>query len=211
MANLGITVTYEDGNPILSTLDSEKSISFYQTRETLYSPELYNRFIKSAVNAFRHSETYSIYKSILIGLGLDRDALQSNLTNEHCTIEMHHNVLTVYDIAFIMCEHVLNTTGKICTFDLCNMLKEEHKSNRVGIVMLSLTSHDAFHDNDDYFIHPSMVYGNWVEFLYRYNRGITPSIADKLIRYINKSIYNGCTMDAGMLQLREHIKCWSTY
>ena len=211
MTKIGVTISDLDDNPTLSSENSEKSISFYQTRETLYSPELYNKFIHSAVNRFHKSNTYSMYKGRLIEMGMNRDFIQSNLSMEHCSIEMHHNVLTVYDIAFIICEHTLNTVGKISSFDLVEKLKEEHKNNRVGLVMLSVTSHELYHANDDFYIHPNMVIGRWYEFLEKYNRGITPQIANKVIRYINTALNTEKSTDAGLLKLRDNIYDWSQY
>lgn len=211
MAKVGIIVSDMDNNPTLSSENSELSISFYQTRESLYSPELYSKFIKNAVKRFRSSPTYTNYKHTLIESGFDCCAIQSNLTAEHCTIEMHHNILTIFDLTFIICEHLLNTVGKVSTFDLVRILKAEHCNNQIPLVMLTVTGHELNHDNDEFFIHPDITFGDWISFLNRYNRGITPELAGKLIRYLNRAESEGGSTDGGLLKLRDHIYDWSTY
>ena len=49
-------------------------------------------------------------------LGLDHCQFMSNIDAEMANVEMHHNVLTIYDIAIIITEHVINTVGYISTF-----------------------------------------------------------------------------------------------
>ena len=126
-------------------------------------------------------------------------------------LEMHHAILTIFDIALIITEHVLNTTGYITTFDLIHILKWVHKNNMVGIVMLSKTAHQLYHNTNEFFIHPSMVFGKWWEFLSEFRYGITIDVANKLIWYLNTAIEKGQSDDGGLLNLREHIKDWSVY
>ena len=201
---------YDNGNnPTIVSPNSPFELPFYQTRESLLDIESYKNFLQNAISRFRQSRTYKNYKSYLINLGLDRCQVHGNITNEMATIEMHHNVLTVYDIAIIITEHVINTYGKISTFDLVQLLKEEHKANRVQLVMLSLTPHQLFHNNQDFVISNEMCFGNWIEFLEKYNRGLTRDIAYKILFYIQKNITNnGSTDDAELLNLRDKILSW---
>ena len=91
-------------------------------------------------------------------LGLDRcqfhSALKSSENKEEkmVDLEMHHAILTIFDIALIITEHVLNTTGYITTFDLIHILKWVHKNNMVGVVMLSKTAHQLYHNTNEFFI-----------------------------------------------------------
>ena len=77
------------------------------------------------------------------------------------------------------------------------------------LVMLSLTPHQLYHNNPDFFIHPSMCFGNWMEFLQRYNKGITIEIARKIIYYLEQAIQEGGTNDNNLLTLRDAVKDWS--
>lgn len=201
---------YDDNhNPTIVSPNTPFELPFYQTRETLLDVEEYKHFLDNAIARFRHSRTYSNYKSFLYSLGLDKCQFHGNITSEMASIEMHHNMLTIFDIAVILTEHQLNTIGKITTFDLVELLKQEHTNHRVQLVMLSLTPHQLFHNTKDFFIHPDMCFGRWQEFLELYKDGITRDIANKLIYYLNRAISEGKSNDNGLLKLRDDIIDWS--
>ena len=204
-----IDVVNDFNNPILVSPNSYTVLPFYQTRETLFDTESYNAFLVNAIKRFRNSKTYKHYKGFLINLGLDRCQFHGNITNEMATIEMHHNIINIHDIAYIITEHILNTVGKITTFDLVELLKQEHKNNNIPLVMLSLTPHQLYHNTDQFFIHPSMCFGNWTEFLKKYNKGIGIDIANKLIYYLENVINSDGSDDYGLLDLEDNIRSWA--
>lgn len=201
-----------NSNPTITSPNSLYELPFKQTRESLLDVESYKAFLDNAMSAFRRSKTYRNYKSFLIELGMDKCQVHGNITVDMVgaeNIEMHHNMLTLFDIAIILTEHRLNTVGSITTFDLIKMLKDEHKAHRIQLVMLTKTPHELYHDNSNFFIHPSMCFGKWWEFLSLYHDGITREIAEKLIRYIDRAISEGQTNDHGLLKLRADIYNWS--
>lgn len=201
--------TYNELNPTLVSPYTFYELPFYQTKDTLINTDTYREFLNNAISRFRRSRTYNNYKGFLIGLGLDRCQVHGNITMEMATLEMHHNMLTIFDIALIITEHIINTVGYISTFDLITLLKQEHINHRVQLVMLSLTPHQIYHNTDGFFIHPDNTIGNWWDFLERYNTGLTLDIAYKLLRYINKSIKNDYSYDSDLLNLRDKIYDWS--
>lgn len=201
--------TYDDSNPTLKSPNSFYEISFYQTKESLMDVEDYKRFLENAISRFRHSKTYKNYKGYLIGLGLDKCQYLGNINNDMATIEMHHSIITIYDIALIICEHILNTVGKISTFDLVQLLKEEHKENNIPIVMLSLTPHQLYHSDPEFYISPKMVFGRWNVLLEKYKYGITQDIAFKILLYIKKALEDDNSNDNGLLDLGEKVRDWS--
>ena len=204
--------SYNDmGNPTLTSDYGAYDIAFAETRDSLMNSEDYSNFIKNSLQRFRHSVRYNNYKGFLIGLGLDRCQVHGNITNEMATIEMHHMTLTIFDIALIICEHILNTYGYITTFDLVYLLKQEHTNHRVNIVMMSKTVHQLYHNTDGLFIHPDQTIGKWWEFLELYSSGITMGVAQKVINYIDNCISNDKSYDSDLLKLREKIIDWSVY
>lgn len=207
----GISLTSIYNNPALVSPNSSFILPFYETRETLFDTETYEDFLKNAISRFRKSRTYKHYKSFLMNLGLDRCQFMGNITSEMATIEMHHNMLTIFDIALIITEHILNTQGMISTFDLVMLLKQEHKNHRVQLTMLCKTAHQLYTNTDDIFIHPSMCIGNWMEFLNRYSTGITQDIAYKLVFYLNDAIKNDGSNDNGLLEARDKIMEWNKF
>ena len=177
-------------NPTIRSPYVPYELSFYQTKYTLMDIDLYSNFIKNAISRFRKSRCYKNYKSYLMNLGLDHCQLHSNISAEMATIEMHHNMLTIFDIAVIM-------------------LKKVHTSNEVQLVMLSLTAHQLYHNANGMYIHPDMCIGNWPKFLEDYRYGITIEIANKLINYLNYAISLGDTKTGELLKLRDRIQDWS--
>lgn len=147
-------------------------------------------------------------------LGMDHCQLLSHISAEDADIELHHNFMTIFDIALMITEHTINTTGYISTFDLVQLLKEEHKANRIPIVMLCKTAHQMYHNNDDMYIPAQMCFGYWIELLQKYHKGITKKIAANVLDYIDHSI-NNTSIDAktmvSMLELKENLESWADY
>lgn len=213
-----IEVEYDDGfNPYVFSPNAPYGITFYQTRESMADVEVYKSFLTNSISRFRHSVTYKGYKGYLMSLGLDHCQVMPNVTEENVGaqgIEMHHNFLTIFDIALLITEHVLNTRGYICTFELVHLLKQEHRANRIPIVMVSETVHEMYHNNEELIFPAQMCFGYWVDLLRIYNRGITVRIAQKIINYINRSIYDSeanQTIISNMMALRDEVEGWSRY
>lgn len=205
----GIGVSFENMNPVISSPNSEYAIPFYQTRDSLTDVDSYRQFLKNVESRFRNSETYKNYKSFLMELGFDHCQVHGYINSTMATIEMHHAVMTLFDIAMLITEHTLNTVGYVSTFDVVQALKEEHKAGNVALVMLSKTPHQVYHGDKSFFIHPDMCVGNWPNLLKKYNQGLTQDLAFNLLYYIKRAINEGCTNDNGLLDIREKIKDWS--
>ena len=215
----GIYIDYNNNNPILSTPNEPFSIQFAQTRETLEcDAELYSQFLTNAISRFRSSKTYKQYKSHLYNAGMDRCQVLGNITEEMVGkhgLEMHHNFINIHDIALMISKHVLNTTGSITTFDLVQLLKEEHKANRIPLVMLSKTVHQVYHADQEFVLPADMCVGKWYELIDKYKYGITLDIAYKIIYFLEKSIELDQDKtkfpDNELLNLRETVKSWAHY
>ena len=93
---------FDGVNPTITSPYSPFSLPFYQTRETLIDIEVYQKFISNATKQFRRTKVYTHYKGFLMQLGMDRCQLHYNITSEMAELEMHHNMITIYDIAIII-------------------------------------------------------------------------------------------------------------
>lgn len=206
----GIEAYTENMNPVISSPYSTYAITFYQTRDTLTDVDTYRQFLKNVERRFRGSETYKNYKSFLMDLGFDHCQIHGYINSDMASLEMHHAILTLFDIAMLITEHLLNTVGYVSTFDVVQLLKEEHKNGNVALVMLSKTPHQVYHADKSFYIHPDMCIGNWVELIKKYNKGFTQDLAFHLLYYIKKSIDIGCTDDAGLLEIKQTIEDWSS-
>ena len=127
-------------------------------------------------------------------------------------IEMHHAILTLFDICLLITEHLLNTVGYVTTFDVVQLLKEEHKAHNIALVMLSKTPHQVYHANtNQFFLHPKMCFGRWPVLIEKYKKGLTQDVAFKLLAYLKKAVEVEEADDGGLLELRDKIKEWSEY
>lgn len=197
-------------NPVLGSPNSTYSIPFYQTRESLIDVDNYRQFLKNCELRIRKSETYKNYKGFIMGLGMDHCQVHGFINSEMATLEMHHAILTLFDICLLVAEHKLNTIGYVTTFDVVQAVKDEHKNGNIALVMLSKTPHQLYHADKTFFIHPDMCIGNWVELIKKYDQGLTQDLAFNLLYYIKRAIKEGCSNDHEMLNLRDKIMDWST-
>lgn len=213
-----VLIEYSDKeNPTLHSPNAIVDCSFRQTKETFMDVDLYKKFIKNCMSRFRRSKTYNNYKHYIYDIGLGRCQLLGKIDSEMATIEMHHNFLNLFDITLLITEHLVNTNGSVTTFDVVQELKEVHKANEVPIVMLSKTAHQLYHNGDGVVLPARMCFGYWINLLKNYNRGITISIAQKVIYFIQRSIefeqennyLNDCSNN--MLAVRDHVLEWSEY
>jgi hypothetical protein len=170
----------------------------------------FRNFIKNSESRFRASAEYKAVKSYLIEYnGIDRCQIFGNVTVDDADIELHHNIIGLFDICIMISSHIVNTVGMITTFDLIQHLIEVHKENIVPIVFLCKTAHQKFTNDPDGYLGPEMTYGRWWELLDRYKFGITYDIAQKIVNYIQRAQSN-CPPSV-QLPVQEQILSWAMY
>ena len=204
-----IIVTNEH-NPTLRAPKAVLDLIMNQTRDTLSDPETFRNFIKSAERQFRASREYKAYKSYLMdSLGINRCQILGNITSEDADIELHHNILGLYDIASLITLHYINTVGYINSMQLIQLLIIEHYNNRVGVTFLSKTAHQIYTNDVNGYIPPDQTFGKWWELLTNYKYGITFDIAYKVINYLKK--YQNEMPVSINLEQQEEILSWAGY
>lgn len=208
-------VQERDGiNPYIESPNAMYRLELYLTRDNV-DVEYYRKFLDNSVSRFRHSKFYKGYKNHLMEMGLNKCQVLG-ITSDMAEIEMHHNFLTVYDIAYILCEHTLNTVGYIDTFQLVKLLKYVHKYNKVPIVMICKTVHQMYHNNKDFVLPSQMCFGFWHELIYEFGRGLSIDIGYKIINFIDASLQyqkdNYIEVpDKDLLKVRENMIGWCEY
>ena len=206
----GIVGYMDNDNPTISSPFSPFVIQFYQTPDSLNNIEDYRTFLKNVESAFRTSREYKAIKARLIESGMTNCQIHGNLNSEMVDIEMHHNMLTLFDLAMIITEHLIRTTGKASTFDVVRLLIDAHNNNEVLLIMLSKTPHQVYHNNPEFFLPFEMCIGEPWKFLEKYKYGITQDIAYKILRYLRQEEKNnGKINDQGLLNIRNSILSWS--
>lgn len=166
-------------NPIIGDPSMVSVIQFAQTRDTLMDTEIYSKFIYSAENSFRRSRFYKDYKANIMNRGLNFDELIRGITSEQADIDLHHHLPTLNMASIMICEHLLNTVGKVTTFDIVEALEEAHRCNMINVIMLSETMHQAYHQDATAFLSITQGYGNPFLFLDKYKDGLTLDISFK--------------------------------
>ena len=206
----GIVGYMDNDNPTISSPYSPFIIQFYQTPESLNNIEDYRTFLKNVESAFRTSREYKAIKARLIESGMTNCQVHGNLNSEMVDIEMHHNMLTLFDLSMIITEHLIRTVEKVSTFDVVRLLIEAHNNNEVLLVMLSKTPHQVYHNNPEFFLPFEMCIGEPWKFLEKYKYGITQDIVYKILRYLRQEEKNnGKINDNGLLNIRNSILSWS--
>ena len=213
-----ILLDYNTSNPKLYSTTMEYSIEFGLSPENRYDYEEYTEFLNSAIKNFRSSKFYKHYKNYLYSIGINKCAFHPNMQNDSddniVTLEMHHCMLTIYDIAMLITEHYLNTLPKeiaFTEFDLVDIIKNEHKNNNIPIVFLCKNCHNLYHHSFLY-IEPDQIFGNYISLLLKYKNGWTNnSILEKIIRYLNRSLNSQHLKNREkLLKLRDNIINWSS-
>ena len=203
-------IQYPTKNPCLRSPYAAFDLQFYQTRDSLMDIDTFRSFLKNAEQRFRACKEYKVYKSYLIeDIGIDRCQIMGNVTVDDADIELHHNVLGLFDICLLISSHIVNTIGIITTFDLIQLLIQEHYENRVGVTFLSKTAHQIFTNDPNAYIPPEMTFGRWWELLSRYRYGITYDIATKVVKYLQK--YQDHLPSSVDIHLQDEILQWSQY
>ena len=102
-----VSTYFDNGNPTLRAKDSSFEQPMLQTKESLMDIDFYGNFIRNAISQFRHLRVYKGYKNFLMNLGLDHCQYLHNVDSNMATIEMNHCILTIFDVALLICEHYI--------------------------------------------------------------------------------------------------------
>lgn len=204
-----IDMYFNNGNPTLRAKDSPFEQPMLQTKESLIDVDFYGNFIRNTISQFRHLRVYKGYKNFLMNLGLDHCQYLHNIDSSMATIEMNHCILTIFDVALMICEHYVNTYGGVSTFHIVSALREEHCNNRIPLVMMSKTVHQLYHNGELFFVHPKQIFGDWVGLIIKYQNGLTPEICTKLLYYIKHALEIESSEDGNLLQIADSIRNWS--
>ena len=203
-------ISFDEKNPTLRSPYATTDLPFYQTKESLMDIDTFRNFLRNAEINFRSRKEYKAYKSYLIEyIGINKCQVFGNITTDDADIELHHNVLGLFDICLLIASHVVNTVGMITTFDLIELLIREHWNNRVGVTFLSKTAHQYYTNNPDQYIPPNMTFGKWWELLSLYRYGISYDLATKVVKYIQK--YNNNLPVSISIPQQEQILSWGQF
>jgi hypothetical protein len=189
--------------------DYYDAISYFKDKDYFIDITNYSKFIKAVERMVRTSKEYSGFVSYIKSvLGINFCQVNSKITDEDATIEMHHGPLfTLYDICEVILNFFIKSNMKINTFRVSNAVIEEHYALRVQVVMLAITNHEAFH-NRDLFLNIQQGIGDIDSFIKKYTPYLTDDQKYKIWNYINLCENNegfSKSFDKGLLDT-EYIK-----
>ena len=199
----------DNGNPTLGKKDGYFNLPFYMDNTIFYNDTEYNKFIKAVEKMVRTSDYYKEYIATLkINYGLNYCMMLGNIDDsEGVDIEMHHGpLMNLYDVVSLITNHRLFNNQPVSTFEICNIVLQEHFKHHVEVIMLSKTVHEMVHAGK-LFIHPSMCIGDINALLETYKDGLTKELAEGINKYLElaskyKASDNGYLISSG-------IKSWN--
>lgn len=161
-------------NPKIKSDIDDEVLRYYQTREDLADPDVFQYFIKACEMCVRKDDRYSNYIHELKERGFDRDVIQGAINNKrfpNVAIEMHHGpMFTLYDICSIVTDHLLANDEKVSTFKVAKLVLDEHERHHIQLTMLTKSNHELAHDGK-VFIHINQTIGDVLEFIKTYKKG----------------------------------------
>nr|DAR94465.1 MAG TPA: hypothetical protein [Caudoviricetes sp.] len=201
-------IIYDKNNitPIIDSTNSYYQIPMYKDIDYLSNYENYVSFVKGIEKMVRNDDRYKKYINYLKKkVKLDKCQVLKNVTDEDATIEMHHGpIFTLFDICAIVLEYFLIKKWKISTFRVANTVLMEHQQNRIGVVMVSTTIHEAIH-NGEIFINYHQAWGDIAGFVDKYKCAMSDEYKEQLNKYIDRSLLYDST-DFSVLDLNKELK-----
>lgn len=177
-----------DKNPKIKSKIDDSVLKYRLNKDDLTEPDVFERFVKDCEYAVRHDPRYANYISHLKTYGFNFDVLQYGLNNEKfpdLPIEMHHGpIFNLYEICSIVIDHMLNVGMDVTTFDVAKAVLDEHECHNIQVTMLTKTNHELAHDGK-VFIHLNQCFGEPINFIKNYKRGIRREHLYSLEKYIN--------------------------
>lgn len=196
-------------NPKIKSITDDEVLKFYKDKNDLADPDSFEQFIKSVENLVRKDPRYSNYIHELKSRGFNKDVIQSGIDNDkfpNTSIEMHHGpIFTLYDIASIVTDHLLNNDQKVSTFGVAKLILCEHELHRIQVVMgLTKTNHELVHDGK-IFVHINQSIGDIIGFIKDFRKGLRREHLYTLEEYLNMCKKYDAT-DNDYLSIRKIIK-----
>lgn len=154
-----------------------------------------NKYIKRVEKIIRASTEYRDYITFLKDhVDLNKCVFFQNVTSDKGTnkrgrvsIELHHEPFTLYDYVDVVLRKFQDTGVPINDLLIADEVLELHYSNMVGLVPLSKTMHEVVHNSTKIFVPLNMVYGDYSQFLDKYEDYISDELYEKLQRKLDLS------------------------
>lgn len=163
----------------------------FEYHPSINNPKEKEKFIKRVEKSIRTSIEYRDYMNFLKDhVDMDKCVFFSKISNKDnkkFKIEIHHEPFTLYDYVSIVLEKTISEGEEINELLIADEVLELHYLNMVGLVPLSKTMHKLVHNSTKVFVPLNACYGQYSQFLEKYEQYIPEEIYDKLEQKINLS------------------------
>lgn len=175
-SSLAFTYPEEDAVLSSSTYGEEPYLSIDE-QELESDDKLRKRYIQREIEAMaRKTKEYKTWvKFIRATLSVDFQCYHTGISQDACTIHIHHHPYTLYDL----CDLVMMNSTDYTTFDIAKIVMKLHFMNLVGFIPLCATSHESYHSGQLNIPH-EVIEGNWQD-LPKYLK-----VPDRLLRKIEE-------------------------
>lgn len=197
MENIG-NINIDTENLIIKSNKNIFCESFYFI--DIYDENKYKKFIKQTERIIRKSKEYNKYIELLRTNipALNYDSILSNISNADASLEFHHYPLTLYNIVeSVLVYHLINK-DKVTSFSIAKEVMQCHYEHIIGLVSLCTTNHQLSHASA-LFINKNQIFGNYKEFMKKYEAGISLEVKEKVGRIEELSDKNAAIDFKGLL------------
>lgn len=179
----------------------------------LYDYDQYEKFIKGCEQMVRKEDRYTAYISELKKAGLTKCAILGNIEeNSKVKLEMHHGpIFNLFDICDIVTKAMLKrgTIKELTTFDVANIVLEEHRLGNIMTVMLSKTPHKGNHNkrgSKSIFVNIKATVGRIDRFIDRWEDGMEAEHWEMVLHYLEELNKAGPdSVDNGLMETGEKL------
>lgn len=203
--------TSKDG-PVVDSDDADYRLEYRKGDDyfSVYEKEV--KFYKGVEKIVRQDQFYRTTwpKYLKEVVGLTECQVFGHIEDtdrKQVSMEIHHGpLLTLYDICEIVTTAVRRRGQKPTTLTIADLVLEEHRANRVQVVKLSKSAHQAVTDGELH-LNYNQGTGDVKSFLEKYHDGLTPDIARKINRELAWSKEHD-TDDHEVFALTERMREW---
>lgn len=161
------TIPSDDNN--IEVLGTEQNYSLVMYLDKNVEPKHFTKFVKAVERMVRSNVDYKMYLSaIREEPKLSRDAFLHNLSSHEIEIQLHHYPFNLYSVVRIVAEKFLMENKQVSTFIIADEVIKLHLTDKIGLVPLSVTTHELAHLGKLEFIR-TQIYGAWEWFYNNYS------------------------------------------
>lgn len=129
----------------------------------------YKKYLKNVEMLVRRCNEYKLWRDYIIDVLQINTCMITNESIDQVTVEVHHNVPSLYILIAALVNKKIEDQTDFCTFDIAQEAIELHFKNKIGYVVLLKSMHEKFH-NGYLQIPVSMMKGDYNYFISNYSK-----------------------------------------